>query len=215
MVGGPCACSLTVQQWGVSSARCRGLMLLIVLLASDCYTPSAPRSTQPAANGPAVSPPPAAWDVSASQPPPGLIQEQRGQWWVAHNREMRRRAENAKEIKQAKLRDFQAQMKALEFQQQEQDGRRRQQSGEALCRVPALAYKSPKAVDAALGTPVSVRAVVDDPPLMPGENRKYRLSGQEHLLDVRFFRGQAVAFIFQPTGVTSHEAAAADRKSVV
>jgi hypothetical protein len=60
--------------------------------------------------------------------------------------------------------------------------------------VPKLADKSPKKFDEIFGEPVKVTEIKDNPRLMPGEFREYRVDGHPKNLSVRFYKNKAKRF---------------------
>lgn len=57
----------------------------------------------------------------SDQPPPHLTKAQRAQWWVARNREMRRRARAAQDAREVELRNTRAYLEALDFQRRQNE----------------------------------------------------------------------------------------------
>lgn len=60
--------------------------------------------------------------------------------------------------------------------------------------VPKLADKSPKEFDDTFGEPVKITKIKDNPRLMPGEYREYKVEGHPKNLSVRFYKDQAKRF---------------------
>ena len=60
--------------------------------------------------------------------------------------------------------------------------------------VPKLADKSPKAFDEMFGESVKITEIKDNPSLMPGEYREYKVSGHPKNLSVRFYKNKAKRF---------------------
>jgi hypothetical protein len=77
----------------------------------------------------------------------------------------------------------------------------RQPAANPVVDIPRLMGKSPAELDKVLGKPAAVTRITDDPDLMPGEYRDYKVENstgnvtQEGLM-VRFYKGQAVHFTF-------------------
>ena len=70
-----------------------------------------------------------------------------------------------------------------------------------VVNIPQLIGKSPTELDKVLGKPAAVTKITNDPEMMPGEYRDYKIENttgnvtQEGLM-VRFHKGQAVHFTF-------------------
>ncbi len=60
--------------------------------------------------------------------------------------------------------------------------------------VPKLADKSAKDFDEMFGEPVKITEIKDNPRLMPGEYREYKVEGHPKNLSVRFYKDQAKRF---------------------
>lgn len=79
--------------------------------------------------------------------------------------------------------------------------------------IPRLMGRSPAELDKVLGKPAAVTKITDDPDMMPGEYRDYKIENttgsvtQEGLM-VRFYRGQAIHFTLDlPTPTDTPEEA--------
>lgn len=60
--------------------------------------------------------------------------------------------------------------------------------------VPKLADRSAKEFDDIFGEPVKITEITDNPRLMPGEYREYKVEGHPKNLSVRFYKDQAKRF---------------------
>lgn len=60
--------------------------------------------------------------------------------------------------------------------------------------VPQLAGRPPEAFDLIYGKPLKVVPIRDNPALMPGEIREYRVAGHPKNLSVRFYQNRAQRF---------------------
>ena len=60
--------------------------------------------------------------------------------------------------------------------------------------VPKLANKSVKDFDKTFGEATKVKEIKDNPRLMPGEFREYKVKGHPKGLSVRFYKGKAKRF---------------------
>ena len=77
-----------------------------------------------------------------------------------------------------------------------------------VVNVSALAGKSPREVDAALGKPSQVIRITGNPEQMPGQYRHYKIPGTSDETVIRFRKGRAVHFtVYLPEPATHPESA--------
>ncbi|HEX7318608.1 MAG TPA: hypothetical protein VF297_32165 [Pyrinomonadaceae bacterium] len=80
-------------------------------------------------------------------------------------------------------------------------GKPSQPAIKSVVDIPQLVGRAPAELDKVLGKPVAVTKITNDPEMMPGEYRDYKIENttgnvtQEGLM-VRFYQGQAIHFTF-------------------